>query len=102
MHTYSIVPRWATSGGRGRRRRLSVGCTKADSFSGHRPRIINPGNVASSGADAVRLGARPATPRRRPKPLLVDGLFADEYNNGDSFIARPGIDQRNVTVRTTF
>jgi hypothetical protein len=33
---------------------------------------------------------------------LLGGLFADEWNNGDSFIARQEVDQRVITVQNTF
>jgi hypothetical protein len=110
MHTYSsIVSGWS-------RRSAAVlavaalwtaGCSKADSFlEVTDPDIINPGNVASAaGADAVRLGAlaRLNTATSGGESLfLLGGLFADEYNNGDSFIARQEIDQRIITIQNNF
>jgi len=109
MHTFSIVSGWA-------RRSAAVlvvaalsalGCTKADNFlEVTDPDIINPGNVASAaGADAVRLGAlaRLNTATSGGESLfLLGGLFADEWNNGDSFIARQEIDQRNITIQNDF
>jgi hypothetical protein len=85
----------------------SAGCSKADSFlEVTDPDIINPGNVASAaGADAVRLGAlaRLNTATSGGESLfLLGGLFSDEYNNGDSFIARQEIDQRIITIQNNF
>jgi hypothetical protein len=84
-----------------------AGCNKADSFLQITdPDIINPGNVASAaGADAVRLGAlaRLNTATSGGESLfLLGGLFADEYNNGDSFIDRQVVDQRSVTITDSF
>src|SRR6476661_7683343 len=84
---------------------LSVAaCGQADDFlQVTDPDIINPANVASAaGADAVRLGAlaRLNTATSGGESLfLLGGLFADEYNNGDSFIARQEIDQRIITIQ---
>ncbi len=74
------------------------------------PDIINPGNVASAaGADAVRLGAlarlNSATSGGSSGDegiFLLGGLFADEWNNGDSFIARQEIDERTITIQNNF
>ncbi len=74
------------------------------------PDIINPGNVASAaGADAVRLGAlarlNSATSGGSSGDegiFLLGGLFADEWNNGDSFIARQEIDERTITIQNGF
>ena len=33
---------------------------------------------------------------------MLGGLFSDEYNNGDSFIARQEIDQRIITIQNNF
>jgi hypothetical protein len=72
------------------------------------PDIINPANVASAaGADAVRLGAlarlnTATTGGTADGIFLLGGLFADEYNNGDSFIARQEIDQRIITIQNNF
>jgi hypothetical protein len=86
---------------------LGAACSKADSFLDITdPDIINPGNVASAaGADAVRLGAlaRLNTATSGGESLfLLGGLFADEYNNGDSFIDRQVVDQRSVTITDSF
>lgn len=70
------------------------------------PDIINPSDVSSSaGANAVRLGAIArlnAASSGAESLLLLGGLFTDEWNNGDSFIARQEIDQRVITPQNTF
>ncbi|MDF2770626.1 MAG: RagB/SusD protein [Geminicoccaceae bacterium] len=70
------------------------------------PDIINPGNVGSAaGANAVRLGAlaRLNTATSGGESLfLLGGLFSDEWNNGDSFIARQEVDQRVITIENSF
>jgi len=70
------------------------------------PDIINPTDASSAaGANAVRLGAiaRLNTATSGGESLLLlGGLFADEWNNGDSFIARQEIDQRTITIQNNF
>jgi hypothetical protein len=76
------------------------------------PDIINPSDVQSSaGATAVRVGAiarlNSATSGVNANSnseglFLLSGLFADEYINGDSFIARQEVDSRNITDANTF
>ncbi|MEN9507926.1 MAG: hypothetical protein RLZZ621_489, partial [Gemmatimonadota bacterium] len=70
------------------------------------PDIINPSDVSSAaGANAARLGAiaRLNTATSGGESLLLlGGLFADEWNNGDSFIARQEIDQRTITIQNNF
>lgn len=74
------------------------------------PDIINPSDVTSAaGANAVRLGAlarlNVATSGGNTDTeglFLLSGLFADEWNNGDSFIARQEIDQRTITLQNNF
>ena len=77
------------------------------------PDIINPDDVQSAaGANAVRLGAisrfkmatsgAPPTGADTSSLFLLGGLFADEWINGDSFIARQEIDQRVITPENTF
>lgn len=74
------------------------------------PDIINPSDVQSSaGANAVRVGAiarlNSATSGGSTASeglFLLSGLFADEYINGDSFIARQEVDSRNITEANTF
>jgi hypothetical protein len=85
----------------------AVACKTPDEFlQVTDPDIINPANVASAaGADAVRLGAlaRLNTATSGGESLfLLGGLFSDEYNNGDSFIARQEIDQRIITIQNNF
>jgi hypothetical protein len=91
-----------------------AGCSKADSFlEVTDPDIINPANVASAaGADAVRLGALARlnsstsgsvlTTSGQESLFMLGGLFSDEYNNGDSFIARQEVDQRIITIQNGF
>jgi hypothetical protein len=70
------------------------------------PDIINPSDVSSAaGANAVRLGAlaRFTVATTGGESLfLLGGLFSDEWNNGDSFIARQEIDQRVITPQNNF
>jgi hypothetical protein len=116
MHT---VSRWA--------RRAAVSCVLAalplasctstgEILEVTDPDIINPADVQSAaGANAVRLGAlarlNAATSGGGTTTtgtitdegiFLLSGLFADEWNNGDSFIARQEIDQRVITIENTF
>lgn len=81
-------------------------CAPSDFLQVTDPDIINPGDVASpAGANAIRLGAiarlNSATTGGESL-LLLGGLFADEWNNGDSFIARQEIDQRTITPQNNF
>ena len=76
------------------------------------PDIINPADVQSAaGADAVRVGAiarlNSATSGGGVTTtgsatdegiFLLGGLFADEWNNGDTFIDRQQVDQRSNVV----
>ena len=69
------------------------------------PDIINPTDVSSAaGANAARIGAlnrfNSATSGGESL-LLLGGLFTDEWNNGDSFIARQEIDQRVITPQNS-
>jgi hypothetical protein len=74
------------------------------------PDIINPGDVQSAaGANAVRVGAlarlNGATSGGNTDMeglFMLSGLFADEWNNGDSFIARQEVDQRVITLPNNF
>ena len=82
-------------------------CTSTeDALSVTDPDIINPGDVQSpAGANAVRLGALArlnAATSGEESMFLLGGLLADEWENGDSFIARQEIDQRNVTRENNF
>ena len=82
----------------------------SDLLSVEDPDIINPSNVQSAaGADAVRLGALSrftnATSGGNDNSdnlFLLGGMFADEWINGDSFIARQEIDQRVITAENSF
>jgi hypothetical protein len=70
------------------------------------PDIVNPGDVQSAaGAEAVRVGALSrlnSATTGAESLLLLGGLFADEWNNGDSFIARQEVDQRVITPQNNF
>ncbi len=79
------------------------------------PDIINPSDVQSAaGANAVRIGAiarlTAATTgggltnggANSEGLFLLSGLFTDEWQNGDSFIARQEVDQRVITPQNTF
>ena len=74
------------------------------------PDIINPIDVQSAaGANVVRIGAlqrlNAATSGGTSNDegiFMLGGLFADEWNNGDSFIARQEIDQRIITIQNNF
>ena len=97
------------------------GCTSpTDALEVTDPDIINPGDVQSAaGAAGVRAGAirslnhattgilggstvASASGATSEGLLLLGGMFADEYINGDSFIARQEIDQRVITPQNTF
>jgi hypothetical protein len=85
-------------------------CTPSEILEVQDPDIINPSDVQSpAGANAVRLGAlsrlNTATSGGTTDSegiFLLSGLFADEWINGDSFIARQEIDQRVITEQNTF
>ena len=85
-------------------------CNTHDLLQVTDPDIINPSDVQSAaGAAAVRVGAigrlTAATSGGSSGSeglLLLSGLFADEWNNGDSFIARQEVDQRVITISNTF
>ena len=87
-------------------------CTPTDVLEVLDPDIINPEDVQSAaGANAVRLGAiarlNAATSGGNTNPVseglfLLSGLLADEWNNGDSFIARWEVDQRSITPQNVF
>ncbi len=84
----------------------STGCSPSEFLTIEDPDIINPSNVASAaGANAARIGAiarlNVATTGGESL-LLLGGLFADEWINGDSFIARQEIDQRVITPQNNF
>jgi hypothetical protein len=109
MHTHSIALSWASL-----RRFAAVAtmgftlgsCEPTEFLEVTDPDIINPADVSSAaGANAVRVGAiaRLNTATSGGESLfLLGGLFADEWNNGDSFIARQEIDQRVITIQNNF
>ena len=88
----------------------AVACTPNDVLQVTDPDIINPSDVQSAaGANAVRIGAigrlNSATSGGSSSSeglFLLSGLFADEWINGDSFIARQEVDQRVITISNTF
>ncbi|HET9984004.1 MAG TPA: RagB/SusD family nutrient uptake outer membrane protein [Longimicrobiales bacterium] len=81
-------------------------CSTSDLLTVEDPDIINPSDVQSpAGAEAVRVGAlaRLNTATSGGESLfLLGGLFADEWNNGDSYIARQEVDQRVITPQNNF
>jgi hypothetical protein len=85
-------------------------CNVSDMLSVTDPDVINPSDVQSAaGASAVRLGAiarlNAATSGGSSGSeglFLLSGLLADEWENGDSFIARQEVDQRVITVQNNF
>ena len=88
-------------------------CSPDDFLTITDPDIIIPDDLQSAaGANAVRLGAisrfkmatsgAPPTGADTSSLFLLGGLFADEWINGDSFIARQEIDQRVITPENTF
>jgi hypothetical protein len=82
------------------------GCSTDEILSVQDPDLINPSDVQSpAGANAVRVGAlnrfNIATSGGESL-LLLGGLFADEWINGDSFIARQQIDRRVITPENDF
>ncbi len=85
---------------------MPAACNVTDALHVEDPDIINPSDVQSAaGADAVRLGALSrlnSATSGAESLFLLGGLFADEWVNGDSFIARQEIDQRVITVQNNF
>jgi len=110
MNSKTRAPRWL------RRTALvlaaagAAGCS--DVLTVEDPDILEPTDVESAaGADAVRLGTiarlNGATTgggdvNFSDNLFLLGGLFADEWINGDSFIARQEIDQRVITPENNF
>lgn len=82
----------------------------SDALTVEDPDILEPAELESAaGADAVRLGtiarlngATSGGGDVSDNLFLLGGLFADEWINGDSFIARQEIDQRVITPENTF
>jgi hypothetical protein len=83
-----------------------LSCKTTEFLQVQDPDIINPSDVSTpAGANAARVGAlaRLNTATSGGESLLLlGGLFADEWNNGDSFIARQEIDLRIITPQNTF
>jgi starch-binding outer membrane protein, SusD/RagB family len=88
----------------------TASCSSNDILQVTDPDIINPTDVQSAaGATAVRVGAigrlNSATSGGSSSSeglFLLSGLLADEWINGDSFIARQEVDQRVITTANTF
>ncbi len=88
----------------------ALACTPSEALDVTDPDIINPSDVQSAaGANAVRVGAlgrlTAATSGGSSSSeglFLLSGLLADEWINGDSFIARQEVDQRVITIANTF
>jgi hypothetical protein len=81
-------------------------CSTAEFLEVTDPDIIPPEDLQSAaGANAVRVGAltrlKVATSGGESL-FLLGGLFSDEWNNGDSFIARWETDRREVTLQNNF
>ena len=85
---------------------LAAACSPTDILEVELPDIIDPSDVQSAaGANAVRIGALTrfvSATTGSGEFFMLSGLFADEWINGDSFIARQEIDQRNVTPQNSF
>lgn len=85
---------------------VSAGCSPTEFLQIEDPDVINPSNVrTAAGAEAVRVGALArlnSATSGGESLLLLGGLFTDEWNNGDSFIARQEIDQRTITPQNNF
>lgn len=83
-----------------------LACSPTEFLLVQDPDVINPSNVTSAaGAEAVRTGALARfniSTSGGESLLLLGGLFSDEWNNGDSFIARQEIDQRTITPQNNF
>ncbi len=83
-----------------------LACSPTEFLQIEDPDVINPGSVTSAaGAEAVRTGALArfnVATSGEESLLLLGGLFSDEWNNGDSFIARQEIDQRTITPQNNF
>lgn len=100
------APRFATISAVALTLTLLAGCASEKLLDVETPDIIQPSDVQSAaGAHGVRIGALArfnAATSGAESLLLLGGLFSDEWNNGDSFIARQEIDQRIVTVQNNF
>jgi len=106
------APRWARGAAQrtGLAAVFALGACSSDVLTVDDPDIIDPENVQSpAGAEAVRRGAlgrlNNATSggsATADNIFLLGGLFADEWINGDSFIARQEVDQRVITPDNSF
>jgi hypothetical protein len=85
---------------------VSASCSPSEFLVIEDPDVINPSNVSSpAGAEAVRVGALArfnVATSGGESLFILGGLFTDEWNNGDSFIARQEIDQRTITPQNNF
>src|SRR5687768_2126415 len=90
---------------------LAAACSPSEFLEVEDPDIIDPGDVQSAaGANSARLGAlarfnwaTTGVPAGGDESLLMlGGLFADEWINGDSFIARHEVDRRGINPDNTF
>jgi hypothetical protein len=86
-------------------------CSPTEFLDVNDPDIIDPPEVQSAaGANAARVGAlarfnwaTSGVPAGGDESLfLLGGLFADEWINGDSFIARHEVDRRGINPDNTF
>jgi hypothetical protein len=81
-------------------------CAPTEFLEVEDPDIIPPEETRSEvGAHGVRVGALArfnSATSGAESLFLLGGLFADEWINGDSFIARQEIDQRVITPENTF
>ncbi|MGQ0764813.1 MAG: hypothetical protein ACT4OZ_04010 [Gemmatimonadota bacterium] len=109
MTQYRMHVRWWQRGAKGAllaAALLAAACAPEEFLTVEDPDIVNPSDVQSAaGANAVRLGALArlnSATSGAESLLLLGGLFSDEWNNGDSFIARQEIDQRVITPQNTF
>ncbi|MBX3147042.1 MAG: hypothetical protein KF785_09760 [Gemmatimonadales bacterium] len=84
----------------------STGCSPGDLLEVETPDIIDPRAVQSAaGANAVRLGALAqftTATSGGESLLLLSGLFADEWINGDTFVDRHQFDRRDMLPANTF
>jgi starch-binding outer membrane protein, SusD/RagB family len=86
---------------------LSLGaCNTSDLLEVESPDIIEPAGVQSAaGANAVRIGALARFTQATTGAeslVLLGGLFADEWINGDTFTDRHEVDRREVQPGNAF
>lgn len=84
----------------------SAACSGDSILEVETPDIIDPGDVQSAaGAEAVRVGALARFVQATTGTeslLLLGGLMADEWVNGDTFIDRHQLDRRSITTDNAF